>query len=504
FTLALNKTDIQQDSSLQNVLDLLQDTLAKYKDISFLEVQNNVITEWKRIELIYTTTDAFQTFALKYGWYHLNESTPVLRRKYERIRVRIRKRLRRDFDDDFHLGESSSETVNIPSENFKRNGSVIVVIRYKDLHELLRRRELNNADLRKRRRLNSLVMAVAMDPKPRRLMRNVVMRFRNQKLLDATRNCVYWKVFDSKSIDGWSDEGCQVSKRKPEYTECSCNHLTHFAVLFDFGSASAEVMMFTTEKDEKILTILTYVGLILSLIGIILTLASYALLTDVHQPLSQVRLSLVASLGLGQIMFLAGINATQDKGVCVAVAALMQYFLMSAFCWMLVEGIYLYLFVVKVYNINEKMAVYHACSWAFPAVMVSISLIISSARDEISSFVSEEYCWLSNANHSIWIFAVFVVTVEVLNLLILARVVKEMSGTQSAPENHQIRLCIKTCVVMIPLLGVTWLFGIFSTFHKAFAYIFTIFNSNEGFLIFLLHCVRNSQVSTSRFIHRLN
>ena len=46
------------------------------------------------------------------------------------------------------------------------------------------------------------------------------------------------------SIDGWSDEGCQVSKRKPDYTECSCNHLTHFAVLFDFGSASAEVMMF--------------------------------------------------------------------------------------------------------------------------------------------------------------------------------------------------------------------------------------------------------------------
>ena len=41
------------------------------------------------------------------------------------------------------------------------------------------------------------------------------------------------------------------------------------------------------------------------------------------------------------------------------------------------------------------------------------------------------------------------------------------------------RLCIKTCVVMIPLLGVTWLFGIFSTFHKAFAYIFTVFNSTQ-------------------------
>ena len=41
------------------------------------------------------------------------------------------------------------------------------------------------------------------------------------------------------------------------------------------------------------------------------------------------------------------------------------------------------------------------------------------------------------------------------------------------------RLCIKTCAVMIPLLGVTWLFGIFSTFHKAFAYIFTIFSATQ-------------------------
>ena len=41
----------------------------------------------------------------------------------------------------------------------------------------------------------------------------------------------------------------------------------------------------------------------------------------------------------------------------------MQYFFMAAFCWMLVEGIYLYLFVVKVYNINNKMKMYYVMSW---------------------------------------------------------------------------------------------------------------------------------------------
>ena len=41
----------------------------------------------------------------------------------------------------------------------------------------------------------------------------------------------------------------------------------------------------------------------------------------------------------------------------------MQYFLMAAFCWMLVEGIYLYLFVVKVYNIVDKIRIYQVISW---------------------------------------------------------------------------------------------------------------------------------------------
>jgi len=54
---------------------------------------------------------------------------------------------------------------------------------------------------------------------------------------------------------------------------------------------------------------------------------------------------------------------TTPQGACVTVAALLQYFLMAAFCWMLVEGIYLYLLVVKVYNIENKMCLYHVMSW---------------------------------------------------------------------------------------------------------------------------------------------
>ena len=128
---------------------------------------------------------------------------------------------------------------------------------------------------------------------------------------------------------------------------------------------------------------------------------------DVRQPLPQIRLSLCVSLGAGQIIFLSGINATEKmvsgyillveflqrshswtkletkkkwifwsflsfllQTACITSAVLMQYFLMAAFCWMLVEGIYLYLLVVKVYNISDKMYIYHVMSWGMLVVQL--------------------------------------------------------------------------------------------------------------------------------------
>ena len=63
------------------------------------------------------------------------------------------------------------------------------------------------------------------------------------------------------------------------------------------------------------------------------------------------------------------------QAACIAVAALMQYFLMAAFCWMLVEGIYLYLLVVKVYNINTKMHMYHVISWGISIINFTTTYI---------------------------------------------------------------------------------------------------------------------------------
>ncbi|CAH3157416.1 unnamed protein product, partial [Pocillopora meandrina] len=310
--------------------------------------------------------------------------------------------------------------IDIASSNFEENGSMVAAFLYKDLHDLLVTDQAIRSETDNQRYINSRIMAVTMDPKPEKLRENVILNFKNLKL---------------------------------------------------------------TEEDETILKVATYVGLSLSIIGILLTLILYSCLTDVRKPLSQIRLSVSISLGAGQIIFLAGINATENKAACITIAAMMQYFLMAAFCWMLIEGIYFYFFVVKVYNINTKMYMYHVMSWGLPVIMVAISLGIAAGKEGLQSYTSDKYCWLSSTNNLIWIFVAFVAFIEVLNILILLRVIREMTNLlqPTGGDHHfqQIRLGIKTCVVMIPQLGVMWLFGLLSPVNKAFAYIFTILNSTQ-------------------------
>ncbi|XP_078381963.1 adhesion G-protein coupled receptor D1-like [Oculina patagonica] len=501
FISTLNKTDVQQANSLQDVVNLLENTIELYKNKSIHEVQMNTTSKEELKAFVFKTAFAFERFALKYGQYHLSDSVPMINNVHSKLVLRIERVFRRNASD-FHLeGSEHQNIINIPSNNFDNNGSVLLGIVYTDIHELLEASQFNSK-ARTTRQLDTVIMAATMDPKPKQLLQNVALKFRNLKAVDETRYCVFWNGYSEKNPDGWSAEGCHAMKSASNWDEtvCSCNHMTHFAVLLDYGD-NLEI----TEKDEKILRIVTYVGLALSIMGLILTTISYIHLTDVHQPLSQIRVNLAGSLGAGQVIFLAGINATENTGACVGVAALMQYFLMVAFCWMLVEGIYLYLLVVKVYNINNKMAIYYVMSWGFPVVMVTISLSIAAGKEGIKSYVNDKYCWMSSTNNLIWIFVAFVVLMEILNLSLLVRVIKEMTTMQLAGETRiqQIRVGIKACVVMVPLLGVTWLFGLLSPLHKAFVYIFTILNSAQGFLIFLLHCARNSQIR-ERFKRKMN
>ena len=78
-------------------------------------------------------------------------------------------------------------------------------------------------------------------------------------------------------------------------------------------------------------------------------------------------------------------------------------------------------------------------------------------------------------------------------------VIRKMMGTkhvQNKNKMEKLRTGVKATAVILPLLGITWIFGLiaFGSVAVAISYPFAIFNSLQGLMIFIFHCLLNKQV----------
>ncbi|CAH3150578.1 unnamed protein product, partial [Pocillopora meandrina] len=515
------------------------------KKIRFRHKQRNILADEEGEEAMFSSF-ALEEFIIRFAKRRLKITNPEANVTSKELAFQVRRNVHRKGRDFLFNGSNGENFIKIPSANLHPNGSVVLGIEYNSLQELFSNYSAGSGGTNKTWILDSKIISAVVDPLLEVLTENVTLVFQNTKVNRKKRTCVFWS-FSEENFGGWSSEGCQTKMISDHYTECVCNHLTHFAVLMDFTNNADDGKDKTRSSDEhdKILTLLTRVGMASSLTGVALTIISYLQLTDRNLPLCHIRVSLTSCIGAGHIIFFAGIDFTENQfclvrsvyfgfcfflffgllfrqipfdgkiitllriiyflqAACVAVAALMQYFLMASFCWMLVEGIYIYLFVVKVYNITDKMYRYHGFCWGLPAIVVAVSLPIAAGNDGIETFVNDENCWMSSSNNIIWIFVSFVGLIAIINMMILVRVIKELTTIQhvKGSQTEQIRLGVRACVVLVPLLGVTWLVGFLVPLHIAFSYIFVILNSNQGFFIFFCHCLGNSEIR-GRFKRRI-
>ncbi|XP_015748569.1 PREDICTED: adhesion G-protein coupled receptor D1-like [Acropora digitifera] len=317
--------------------------------------------------------------------------------------------------------------------------------------------------------------------------------------------------FRSAVNGDWSRKGCSLEKSDDNKIICTCNHLTNFAVLMQV--VENEV----TSKHLVAMEIITYFGCALSLTAEALTIIAYWTLTGFKQEQVQIRLNLVVALAAAQLAFLSGIDALEPKGLCVFVAALIHYFYLVGFAWMFFEGVYLYLMVVKVFNTEIRLRAFYSVAWGCPAGIVVLSIVLAACQEGgLHSYIHGAFCWVSFSNNLIWTFVAPVLLVcvvrflcslvkrfhlrstERIYIILLSLVIREILKMQSgkAPNAEKLRQAAKACVVLSPLLGMTWVFGILSVTNASlvFQYIFTILNSLQGFFIFLLHVLRNADV----------
>ncbi|XP_029420645.1 adhesion G-protein coupled receptor G2 isoform X2 [Nannospalax galili] len=339
------------------------------------------------------------------------------------------------------------------------------------------------------------------------LTRNVTVTLKhiNPSQDDLTVRCVFWDLSRNGGRGGWSSNGCSVKDRKLNETICTCNHLTSFGVLLDLSRTSLP------PSQMMALTFITYIGCGLSSIFLSVTLVTYIAFEKIRRDYpSKILIQLCAALLLLNLVFLldSWIALYNTRSFCISVAVFLHYFLLVSFTWMGLEAFHMYLALVKVFNTYIRKYILKSCivGWGVPAVVVTIILTISPDNYGIGSYgkfpngTPDDFCWInSNAVFYITVVGYFCV-IFLLNvsmfIVVLVQLCRIKKKKQLGAQRKTSIQDLRSISGLTFLLGITWGFAFFAwgPVNVTFMYLFAIFNTLQGFFIFIFYCVAKENV----------
>ncbi|KAH0629622.1 hypothetical protein JD844_011834 [Phrynosoma platyrhinos] len=327
--------------------------------------------------------------------------------------------------------------------------------------------------------------------------------------------CAFWKLVNDSGL--WSEDGCtRLNSSTATSTHCQCTHLTSFAVLMAFY-----------DVEDRGLDVITKIGLVISLVCLFLSILTFLFCRAIRGIRTTIHLHLCLALFAAYVIFLLGAGNRSNMTACAIVAGLLHYFFLSVFCWMLLEGVELYLMVVQVFKTHSlKHRHIYFAGYGLPAIVVGISAAIKS-----KGYGSKE-CWLVRDGGFLWSFlgpvsfiimvkpnihtdqfllpslleailqTFFAFSIKVLSSLDFVKTAANGLTEKFADINPDMsklkkqRVLTITAIAQLCILGTTWIFGMFqfSDHTLIMSYIFTILNSLQGLFIFLLHCLLKKQV----------
>uniref|UniRef100_A0A8C9LTW2 EGF-like module receptor 1 n=1 Tax=Piliocolobus tephrosceles TaxID=591936 RepID=A0A8C9LTW2_9PRIM len=335
--------------------------------------------------------------------------------------------------------------------------------------------------------------------------------------------CVSWST-DVKG-GGWTSSGCVILEASEIHTVCSCNQMANLAVIMASGELTMDFSLY----------VISHVGMIISLVCLVLAIATFLLCRSIRNHITYLHLHLCVCLLLAKILFLAGIDKTDNQMGCAIIAGFLHYLFLACFFWMLVEAVMLFLMVrnLKVVNYfsSRNIKMLHICAFGYG---LPVLVVVISASVQPQGYGMHNRCWLNTETGFIWSFLGPVCTVIAVSKYYssLAKCVLEeeqgdlrdleFPGTCAAERINSIlltwtlwilrqrlssvnaevstlkdtRLLTFKAFAQLFILGCSWVLGIFQIGPVAgvMAYLFTIINSLQGAFIFLIHCLLNRQV----------
>ncbi|XP_053542575.1 adhesion G-protein coupled receptor G4 [Ictalurus punctatus] len=332
----------------------------------------------------------------------------------------------------------------------------------------------------------------------------IILHHLNTNTLGRDVQCVYWNFNKNGGHGGWSSSGCWKHNMTNEYTTCMCDHLTHFGVLLDVSRTRTPI----DEKNEKILTLITYTGCGVSSLFLGVTVLTYSLLEKLRRDYpSQILLNLCfALLGLNLVFLInSWLSSFGVAALCVAVATTQHYFLLASFTWMFLEAVNMYFALVKVFNAYVPSYIFKFCSigWGVPLLICCLVLVVKpNSYGPLQHGSSEMHCWMSD-DVVFYVCVVGVVGVILLvNGFVFLMVLLQVRRA-CVSEHSGVMKELRGVTSLTLLLGLTWgtAFLTWGDARVPLLYVFSILNSLQGFFIFLFQCLMKENVHKQWRVH---
>ncbi|XP_073725952.1 uncharacterized protein [Misgurnus anguillicaudatus] len=369
----------------------------------------------------------------------------------------------------------SKEAFN--KSSLENNGSTFVgILQFKNMN-------INVTD--KHTLLKNEMYGITMGANISNLTDNIEILIRSE-IVSSNATCNSWS---GKGEVKWTTFGCDT-KIVNNLIQCSCSHLTFFAVLMSMPDSNI------TAPYVGSLTYITYIGCGLSMFFLGIALFMHFLLRkNRSNHATKILINMFVALFLLNLSFLSNENIanTQNKSSCVFIALIMHYSMLATFTWFFLQALHMYLWLirqtVKIKNYMRKITV---SAWVFPSPVVIIIASIGEYKSiKISS--TSQMCWIEN------IYIHYIVNIGYYSIVfcftsgIFIMIVTKIIQARNVKVGDVKRLTFKKQMLMILslflLFGLTWGVAFFSYGNMIIPsyYIFTVLNSFQGFFLFLYY-----------------
>uniref|UniRef100_H3DJM8 Adhesion G protein-coupled receptor B1 n=1 Tax=Tetraodon nigroviridis TaxID=99883 RepID=H3DJM8_TETNG len=443
---------------VEEFVNMIGMQMSGFQDI-YEVTENLVLSIHKRP----TTTSSNFTFPLK-GWRGMLD---WIRTSEEKISV-----------------SRDALSIDQPGKPDGSDAFVTGIILYRNLGSILPFQSNNSL-------LNSKVVSVIVKPTPTLLSSPVEIEFPHLHNGTVNETCISWDESESSSLLGsWSARSCRAVPVHPFRTKCVCDSVSTFAIL---ARVNLDSMM-----DKALLPSVTLiVGCGVSSLTLLLLIIIYVSVWKyIRSERSVILINFCLSIICSNALILVGQTQARNKVVCALVAALLHFFFLSSFCWVLTEAWQSYMAVTGRLRNRIIRKRFLCLGWGLPALVVAVSVGFTKAN----GYGTVNYCWLSLEGGLLYSFvgpaAAVVLVNMVIGILVFNKLVSKDGITDVKLKERAGASLWSSCVVL-PLLALTWMSAVLAITDRRsalFQILFAIFDSLEGFIIVMVHCILRREV----------